>query len=200
MVAVLVAVAVPAIADNSREGTWKQIDDAEGIEVWRLELPGVELPGFRGEVVIDAPPEKIVEVLKQTEHHTEWMKNCVASEVVKSFDPDHTIVYNRTHVPWPVWDRDVILESQFTYEGATTTLAFHEADPTLRPLPEKVVRMPRLAGSYLLTKLGPAQTRVRYTIEVDVGGSLPAWLAKRVAKEMPYETLARLRARVTGKK
>lgn len=180
-------------------GTWKQIDDDDGIKVWRLEIPGVEMPGFRGETVIDAPAEKIVAVLKQTEHHTEWMKNCVASDTLKKFDGDHTIVYNRTDVPWPIWDRDVVLETQFTYAGDTITLAFHETDPKLRALPDRVVRMPRLTGSYLLTKLGPTQTRVRYTIEADVGGSIPTWLAKRVAKEMPYETLYRLRGRVTGK-
>jgi hypothetical protein len=196
--AVLFALTGLALADGPG-GTWKQIDDDEGIKVWRLEIPGVEMPGFRSETVIDAPPQQIVAVLKQTERHTEWMKNCVASDTLKKFDGDHTIVYNRTDVPWPIWDRDVILETQFTYSGQTTTLAFHQTDPKLRSLPDRVVRMPRLAGSYVLTKLGATQTRVRYTIEADVGGSIPTWLAKRVAKEMPFETLYRLRARVTGK-
>ena len=182
------------------KGMWKQIEDEDGIRTWRLEIAGVEMPGFRGETVIDAPAERIAEVLKQTEHHTEWMKNCIASETIKSFDANHRIVYNRTDVPWPIWDRDVILDSKFTYEDDKITLTFTNTDPKLRPLPERVVRMPRLAGSYVLTKLGPATTRVRYTIEADIGGSVPTWLAKRVAKEMPYETLYRLRARVTGKK
>lgn len=194
--AVLLTLTGTAMAD----GTWKQIDDDDGIKVWRLEIPGVEMPGFRGETVIDAPAERVVAVLKDVAHHTEWMKNCIAAETLRNFDDDHRIAYNRTDVPWPIWDRDVILDTQFTYQGDTITLAFHNIDPKLRPLPDRVVRMPRLVGSYFLTKLGPAKTRVRYTIEADVGGSIPTWLAKRVAKEMPYETLDRLRARVTGKK
>jgi hypothetical protein len=196
----LFAVLLTLTASARADGIWKPIDDDEGIKVWRLEIPGVEMPGFRGETVIAAAAERIVEVLKDTQHHTEWMKNCVAAETVKRFDADHQIAYNRTDVPWPIWDRDVILDTQFTYQGDTITLAFHNVDPKLRPLPDRVVRMPRLVGSYLLTKLGPTKTRVRYTIEADVGGSIPTWLAKRVAKEMPHETLDRLRARVTGRK
>ncbi|HEY6879118.1 MAG TPA: START domain-containing protein [Polyangiales bacterium] len=184
----------------AEKGTWKQIDDDAGIKVWRLEIPGVEMPGFRGEVEIAAPAERIVEVLKQVEHHTEWMKNCVEARIIKRFGDDHTIVYNRTDAPWPIWDRDTVLDSQYTYEAERITLSFKNTDPKLTPLPSKVVRMPRLQGSYVLTKLGPSKTRVRYTVEADIGGSVPTWLATRVAKEMPYETLNRLRARVTGNK
>jgi hypothetical protein len=189
---------IPWLAQADAQGTWKQIDDDDGIKTWRLEIPGVELPGFRGETVIAAPAEQIVTQLKQVEHHTEWMKNCAESKTLKKFDDDHSIVYNRTDVPWPIWDRDAILDTQFTYAGDQITLAFKNTDPQLYPLPSKVVRMPRLVGGYVLTKLGPDKTRVRYTVEVDIGGSVPTWLATRVAKEMPYETLKRLRARVTN--
>jgi START domain len=180
-------------------GSWKQIDDDEGIKVWRLEIPGVELPGFRGESVIEAPAERIVEELKQVEHHTEWMHNCAASEVIKRFDDEHAIIYNRTDTPWPVWDRDAVLDTQFTRSDGLITLSFKDTDPKLRALPDKVVRMPRLQGSYKLWTLAPGKTRVRYTVEVDIGGSVPHWLAERVARDMPYQTLSRLRTRMVSK-
>jgi hypothetical protein len=47
-----------------------------------------------------------------------------------------------------------------------------------------------------MTKLSPDKTRVVYQVEVDIGGSVPTFVAKRVARDMPYETLSRLRERV----
>jgi hypothetical protein len=58
--------------------------------------------------------------------------------------------------------------------------------------------MPRLVGFYRLRKLTDRQTEVTYQVEADPGGSLPRWLATRIARDLPHETLARLRARVSA--
>jgi hypothetical protein len=178
---------------------WTLLDDDEGIRVFEREIPGQELPGFRGEAVIAAPLERIVAELKDYAHHTEWMESCVASYKVKDLGNGRVIDYNRTEAPWPVWDRDVILDSQWTTsaDGKLVSVTFVNTDPTLKPLPEKTVRMPRLSGFYRLWKLEPEKTKVVYQVEADPGGSIPTWLAKRVARDLPFKTLAVLRERVT---
>ena len=57
--------------------------------------------------------------------------------------------------------------------------------------------MPRLVGFYKMEQLAPNKTKVTYQVDADVGAVCRAGLADRVAKEMPYKTLSRLRARVT---
>ena len=109
------------------------------------------------------------------------------------------IDYNRTDAPWPVWDRDVVLDSRWTSsaDGRMVTVEFVNADPSLVPLPEKTVRMPRLSGFYRLWKMEPEKTKVVYQVEADPGGRIPTWLAKRVARDLPWSTLSVLRKRVT---
>jgi hypothetical protein len=189
-----------ARATDSQGPAWEQIDDDEGIRVYRREIPGQELPGFRGETVMNAPVERIVAELQDYKHHTEWMESCVASFMIKDLGGGHVIDYNRTEAPWPVWDRDVVLDSQWSTsaDGRMTSVVFHNADPSLAPLPEKTVRMPRLSGFYRMWKLAPAKTKVVYQVEADPGGSIPTWLAKRVARDLPWSTLSVLRKRVTG--
>lgn len=195
---------MPAARGHSEAlaGNWKQVDDDDGIKVWRLEIPGREFPGFRGETVMQASAERIVSVLKRVEQHTQWMHRCSASEILQRFDDDHVVIYNRTDTPWPVWDRDAILDTFFTHsaDDKLITLTFQNTDPKRRPLPDNVVRMPRLVGFYKMWRLGPEQTKVVYQVEVDIGGSVPRFIAERVARDMPYETLSRLRTRVTGVK
>ena len=71
-------------------------------------------------------------------------------------------------------------------------------DSKLKPLPKKVIRLPRLVGFYKLWEVEPKKTKVLYQVETDAGGSLPRWLAIFGAKALPYETLNRLRERVEG--
>lgn len=200
LLCILVLAPAWPLASEPPQGSWKQVDDDDGIKVWRLEIPGRELPGFRGETIISAPAERIVAVLKQVERHTQWMHRCSASEIIERFNEEHVVIYNRTDTPWPVWDRDAILDTFFTHsaDGKLITLSFKNTDPKLRSVPAKVIRMPRLEGSYRMWKLDRDRTKVVYQVEVDIGGSVPTFIAERVARDMPYETLSRLRARVSG--
>jgi hypothetical protein len=85
-----------------------------------------------------------------------------------------------------------------TADGDVVTLSFEDYDRTLLPIPGRVVRMPHLEGFYRLEKLGSRQTRVVYQVEMDIGGSVPDRIADRVARDMPYEKLSRLRERVAN--
>jgi hypothetical protein len=194
----LVLASAATLAYATTSGAWTQIDDDEGIRIWKLEIPGVEVPGFRGETVMNASAERIVEELKHVEWHTQWMYRCSESAIIKRIDEDAALIYNRTDTPWPVWDRDVVLDTAFTTSAdhKVITLTFKNTDPTLRPLPEHVIRMPRLEGSYRMEKVAENKTKVTYTVEVDIGGSIPAWMAKMVARDMPYKTLSSLRNRL----
>ena len=193
-------VLLPGVSSAQAEpkARWEQIDDDEGVRVWQNEVPGSDLPAFRGEVTMIASPEQIVAVIDDVKHHTEWMHNCVESVMLKRSEDGRTVIYNRTTAPWPVWDRDVILETKLdrATDGKSLTLNFHNIKSDLRKVPEKVVRMPRLVGFYKLVDLGNNKTRVTYQVEAHPGGSLPRWVAKRVVRDLPYETLSRLRDRV----
>jgi hypothetical protein len=198
MLLLLLSLTPVAVRAEAPQTGWKQFDEDEGIKLWERKIPGQELPGFRGEVTIDAEPRKIIDVIEDWKHHTEWMHRCAESTRLADRGGGTQIMYNRTNPPWPVWDRDVILETKLdvSEDGKIITLNFHNIDSDLRPVPSKVVRMPKLVGFYKLERVGDKQTRVSYQVEADPGGSLPTWLAKRTARDLPFETLSRLRDRV----
>jgi hypothetical protein len=94
---------------GARSRHWTQIDEEDGIRVWRLDVPGQDLPGFRGQTRMQAPLSRIVETLQNVSEHPEWMYRCAEAKALRRFGEHHAVVYNRTDVPWPIWDRDVIL-------------------------------------------------------------------------------------------
>lgn len=197
----LLALAFAVTAFANSPGSWEMIDEEDGIRTWKKDTPGMDLPGFRGQVVINAPPAQVFSVMQDRNSHTKWMHRCAESKLLKTVNESRQILYNRTDAPWPVWDRDVILDTTSTKsaDGKSIDVVFSNISSDLKPLPSKVVRMPRLVGFYKLRQLDANKTQVTYQIDADIGGSIPAWLAKRSSKELPYETLSKLRDRVEGK-
>src|SRR5262245_58712534 len=98
-----------AFADGG--GNWEHIDEEDGINVWKLEVPGKDLPGFRGQAFITGKLEDVMKQMLDWKRHTEWMFKCEESTMLKQYDENHAIMYNRTDAPWPVWDRDVELDT-----------------------------------------------------------------------------------------
>jgi hypothetical protein len=201
--ALVLAVCVGApIQAQSTETAWERIDEDEGITTWKHEVPGQLVPGFRGQVIISSDIETVRLAIEDVKSHTKWMHRCAESTMLKPLSEVESLVYNRTDSPWPVSDRDVVLKTKRVVngEGDEVLLAFQNTKSELKPEQDGVVRMPKLVGFYKLAKLKDGRTKVTYQVEADVGGSLPDWIVKHVVKEMPFETLSKLRDRVSKKK
>jgi hypothetical protein len=56
--------------------------------------------------------------------------------------------------------------------------------------------MPRLIGSYDLVAIAASRTRVAYQVDIDPGGSLPAFAVTRTTRDTPLHTLLGLRKQV----
>lgn len=196
------AAAVHAEAPATSAPKWEYIEDDDNVRLWKLEVPGQDLPGFRGQTVIDASIDEILAVMLQWEKHTDWMYRCAESTLLKTLGENDALMYNRTSAPWPVWDRDVIVTTNIrrTPDKKHLAVTFKNVDSNLKPLPEGTIRMPRLVGFYKMWELGPKKTRIMYQVESDIGGSIPKWLAVRATKDLPRITLVSLKERVTGKR
>ncbi len=201
----LVALALLGLAGSALAGSenqWKFIDEDDGIHTWMLEIPGQDLPGFRGQTVIKSSAKGVLDNMLNWKEHTKWMYRCAESTLLERIDDESAFLYNRTSAPWPVWDRDVVVKSlvQHTPDYAKVNVSFANVDYPKKPAHEKIVRMPKLVGFYKMWETEPGKTTVMYQVEADIGGSIPKWLAKRAARDLPYTTLFRLRERVEGSK
>jgi hypothetical protein len=181
---------------------WELVDDSDGIRVWTLEIPGQDLPGFRGITTIHAGIEDIVKVMLDVEHHVDWMWQCDESRPIRYTAENRGLLYNRINAPWPVWDRDVVVDVAWRYtpNKEALTFRFRNVNEAGEPPQDGVVRLPRLEGFYRLWSEKPGVTNVLYQVEVDIAGNVPDFMARRYAKKLPYKTLEALRERVESGK
>src|SRR5688572_3967597 len=96
------------------QNAWQHIDDDDGVRVWKLQIPGQDMPGFRGQTFIHGRIADVMKHLVDWQRHTEWMYRCSESTLIKELTGDRSILYNRTDAPWPIRDRDVVLETHIS--------------------------------------------------------------------------------------
>ncbi|MCA9709599.1 MAG: hypothetical protein KDK70_27420 [Myxococcales bacterium] len=177
---------------------WTPVAQEDGITVTSRPSEQSPLPVFRGVGVVDAPLWEVLAVITDADRHYEWIFACSASGLVAQTSDATGIVYNRTATPWPVPDRDVVLDTQIEVIDAERELAvrFSATTHPQRPPEDGVVRMTYLRGHYHLWAVDPEHTRVEYQVDSDPGGRLPTWLATRGTRDMPLESLRGLRAQL----
>jgi hypothetical protein len=181
---------------------WELVEDSSGIKVWSLDIPGKDLPGFRGVAAMDATIDEILKEILDYKSHTEWMWRSRESVLIKRITETRGLLYNRVHAPWPIKDRDMVLETdyRFTPDHKALTILFRKAAQDPVPVRSRVIRVPSIEGFYRLWELSPTRTNVLYQVEVDIGGNVPDHSARRYARKLPFNTLEALRKRVESKR
>ncbi len=193
----LIFAAWDARADHA-QGPWERVSDDEGIVVDRREAPGSALKEFRGRALIDAPIARLLAVLDDVARRTEWMSRNVESRLLER-ESGRDVVYLRTDAPWPVADRDMVIEGRLIADpaGHAIRIELRGVAHPKEPPRAQTVRITSLRGHWLLVSdRGGAATRVEYQVFADPGGSLPAWLSNLASKRLPRDTLAGLRRQV----
>jgi hypothetical protein len=187
-----------ATAEPAPSGPWQYVRDDDGIHVDKRSVPGSNLAEFRGRAVVDAPLSSVMAVLHDAPRRTEWMERCIDSRMLED-GTGTQLSYSRTHAPWPIADRDVVVRAETSFDDASHTvrIEFHDVEDARMPPTKGVVRMPFFRGHfYLRPTPDRAHTEVEYQVHANSGGLLPDWIANRVAREIPYKSLLALRAQV----
>lgn len=179
-------------------GGWRFEAAENGVRVHTRPGPGGTFPEFRGVTVIRAGVFEILAVLDDIDRACEWTQRCAASRQLVRRSPTHRIFYNRTAVPWPLQDRDAVLEGKVSgMAGGVEVLAsFRSIRYKGMPAVDGVVRMPILAGAYRVSRVDDRTSIVSLRIRAHPGGIVPDWLAKWFAKRIPIDTLNGLRRQV----
>lgn len=194
----LASLSIPTSLVIGASPKWELVEDEDGIKVWGLEVPGQDLPGFRGITMVNATIEELLTELLDFKSHPQWMWNTMESRIVKQLNDTRAIIYNLINAPWPVKDRDMVMDSDYRYtpDHKALTIVFRQTKEGGVPVRSRTVRIPRIEGFYRFWSESPTRTNVLYQVEVDIGGNVPNVAAHRYAKKLPFETLEALRERV----
>jgi len=183
-------------------GGWEKVTEENGIVVHKKDVPGRDMPTFRGRTTMQASPTQILAVLQDLDRHCEWRPKCANVSLLEQVGPTERYYYTRSSAPWPASDRDVVLHSSFdvVVPGKHIETSFKASSHAKKPEKKGIVRIKRLKGHYKLVAIDGGRTKVEYQVDTDPGGSVPTWLAARESKDVPLDTLRNLRKQVNKRK
>jgi uncharacterized protein YndB with AHSA1/START domain len=196
-VTAVVASVVPLSAGASGE-KWELVGTKDDIVTYRREVPGSQLIAIRGEAVVEAPIVRVASALMDTTRLTQWMDRVTEARRIRTTGPHHYVEYERAATPFPLTDRDFVVETWVETDVAKKQLVLRArsvADPSA-PV-TGLVRGEVLSSTFTLTPLDHDQrTQVVAEVHTDPKGSIPKWLVNLVQKSWAHTTIMGLRAQV----
>ena len=176
------------------QGNWKLKSDKDGISIFLRSLPDSKFKAVKVECELDATLSQLVAVVLDVNTGSEWVYSTKSSVLLKQVSPSELYYYSEVSIPWPVHNRDFIAHLITVQDAKTKVVTVY--GPTVHDyVPEKkdIVRIIQSEGKWVIYPLGPHKIKVEYTLRVDPGGSVPAWLVNMFAAKGPYESFSKLK-------
>jgi len=177
------------------QDNWELKKSEDGIAVYARKLNNEKFKEIRVLCEFKSTTVRLMKVLKNVNHHKDWVYNTRVSYLIARKAHDTTIYYSEISLPWPVSNRDIIVQLSFEQDSVRKTLKIHARGmPGILPKKPNLVRVPYSLGLWNVTTLPNQSIKIDYTFSVNPGGALPAWLVNFTATAGPYNTFKKLKA------
>lgn len=176
---------------------WEFVYEKNDIKVFRKSFPQSDVRGVAGETIVDASPGKVIFILLDHKHKSEWIDYFEESHLVEDLAPNGNIQYSLFDLPFPVSDRDFLVHNQFSIDVEQKAIVMDiKSVPDARE-PEKgdVIRGQVIHGRFVLIPQGD-KTIVQAEYLTDPKGLIPNWLINILQKKWPIKTLEAMRAQL----
>jgi len=141
----------------------------------------------------DATPAQLTEQLLNIPNYTNWVYGNRRSGVLKKIN-DHDIIYfTEAHLPWPIQDRDLVIELNINpaTENSPLIIQAKSIEGVLPPKPH-FIRVPYSLATWRISPIPGNKTKLDYTFSLDPGGSIPSWLVNWTIATGPYKSFLKL--------
>jgi len=176
---------------------WEFMHKKDGIKVYRKNIEGSPIVGFRGETVIYSQPEKVLAVLMDNVYRTEWVDRLEKSEILERISPREYIVYQVFKLPWPLSKRDFVYKGKLIVDKKDKSILVVMGSVEHPEAPKTVgVRAELITSRYRIKPLGKYMTGFEVEIHSDPKGLIPSFIVNLVQKSWPYKTLMSVKRQV----
>ncbi|MEO6631931.1 MAG: START domain-containing protein [Mucilaginibacter sp.] len=175
------------------QGSWQLKKNENGIFVYTRTPASGNLKELRVVCEFDATKTQLIATLQDIDHYKDWVYSSKKTEILKTPSPQKTIYYTQSRLPWPIKDRDLVVELDIGAPEADVLYIHAKSLPTYLPKNDKFVRVPYSLAVWKVTPASNNKLKIDYTFSVDPGGSLPAWLVNATLAIGPYNSFVKLK-------
>jgi hypothetical protein len=180
------------LSTSMAQGKWELKKDENGIQVYTRRAAKGNIKELRVVCELDATKAQLIYTLEDINDYSNWVYSNKKSTVLKTISPQNIIYYTEAHLPWPIKDRDLIVELNITASSDVLNV-LAKGLPNYLPKNDSYIRVPYSLAQWRVTQAPDNKLKVDYTFSVDPGGNIPAWLVNATLTIGPYNSFMKLK-------
>lgn len=190
-------ISVPCIAQSADCDLKKEKD---GIKVYTCKSDTSKFRSLRAEFVIE---NKSIEELKvfmfTVSYYLKWQYDAIEASMLKRESVDEMIYRVVIDAPWPVDNREMIVQFSASIHDADHANFYINTIASDFPKNEDLVRIPYSQAQWDIVRKNNS-LHVTYSLNIDPGGSVPAFLINMAMAEGPYKSFKSLKHLIEAKR
>lgn len=172
---------------------WELEKSKDGINVYTADQKNSSFKAIKVEATLKGTYAKLIGILTNVGGFHKWIYHNKQSKILKKHTQHDLVYYSETSMPFPIANRDVIIRMQIKTDSLPKfmTVSGSNQNDYIPAIPG-LQRIPFYRASWKISMPTANSLHIVYYLEVDPGGSLPAWLANSFADKGPFNTFSNL--------
>ncbi len=181
------------------QNDWTLEKEKDGIKISSRHAVASQFNDIRVELDLSGTVEQLTGILLDVNHYKDWSYATKKSVLIKQLGPGKLIYYTEIEVPWPATNRCFYANFEMKENAAT-----HSAQIISENLPEygsvssDLMKVPFTKGVWNITTVSNEKIHVDYVLELNPGGSLPAWVLNLFSAKGPMETFENIKKKMAA--
>ena len=177
---------------SNAQPKWELVKDKNGIKIYTSQQADSKYKLVKVNALLPGKLEKVENLLQTPENNKNWIFKTNESYIIKRNSKDEIISYSSTALPWPASDRDLVAKSNFKYNADHSFKVILKGEQGIYPEKKNKVRVLFFYNTWDVKSDGKGNVMIDYFLQIDPGGSLPAWVINLFVAKGPYETFMNL--------
>lgn len=169
--------------------------DKDSIQVYTCKTENSKYKSIKATFTLNATSAQLKSMLMDIDHLGDWQFSTESARLLKKVSGNE-IIYH-TEVKVPVADnRDFVINLKFEQPSPKEILITLISLPDYIPRKKNIVRVPMSKAVWKVKEIKPKKLSVEYTVRIDFGGEIPAWVVNSLSHKAPYETFKTMREKI----
>lgn len=175
---------------------WELEMDKDGIRVYTQLEENSPYKQVKVTATINAPMEKVMEILTAFNKYKNWMNNVHDSYLLNQSDSAY-YVFILEDATWPMQNRYQVSKVQVNQELQTSSVEFKTV-PNYIEKRTDAIQIKQFEGYWSLKDRPDRSCSLEYVLVNNPGGHVPPWLANLHAIDNPFQSVLNLKRLAEG--
>jgi hypothetical protein len=181
-------------SSSSAQNHWILKKNKEGIQISTRQSDRSKFNDIKVEMDLPGNIYQLAAILQDIAHYPQWSYSTKKAVLIKKVPPDKYIYYSNFSAPWPVADRDLYSIMETKIDSTIHSLkVLSNGKSDYLPENSGLVRIPYSKSVWEITTLTPKVIHLIFVLEIDPGGSVPAWILNLFSTKGPLVTFENLK-------